>query len=220
MSRVWDKTPKAKGSTLRPFSGEVVPLEIKDELYFNRRYEIDVATAAHHIRVAPTTNRYVLPIYSPEGWWRGVVLRTPWPEAPRKLIETTFSLPKADTFMSRHEPVQSFYRAEHGDHSHLVIVEDQLSAIKLVDHGHDAVAVLGTPYSKWLTSFADAPRIAELAREAGSRETIVAFDADATDQAFEFVRKWGPTFQRIRVAILDMDLKDTPYNEFRGILGV
>lgn len=219
MSRQWDPTPKARVSTLRPFGGEILPIEPSDVRYFTQHYEVDGDVSLKYIRLSPTTNRYILPIIAPEGWVRGMVLRKPWPEAPRTAIEPYFDLPKADTFMSRYEPVQSFYKAEFGDHDHMVIVEDQLSAIKLATYGHDSVAVLGTPYSKGL-HFAQSDRVAELARESNGRETVVAFDADATESAFEFVRKWGPSFRRIRVAILTADLKDTSHWDFGRILGV
>jgi len=228
MSRVWDRTPKEKASSLRPFGGEILPIEQRDCEYFLKRYELDVSVSSRYIKLAPASNRYALPVIAPEGWVRGMVLRKPWPKAPREAIEPIywvkgeplpFDLPKADTYMSRYEPVQSFYRAEFGEHASLVIVEDQLSAIKLANHGYDSAAILGTPYSKG-GGFQFSDRVAELARVANGREVVIAFDADATDAAFEFAKKWGPSFRRSHVAIMDRDIKDTPSTEFREVLGV
>ncbi len=218
MSRVWEPTPK-KASTLRPYGGEIAVLENQDFAYFIWRYELSPDAVVGNIKVSPALGRYVLPIFSPEGAVRGHVLRVPWPEAPRKPIA---SLPKADTFMSKHEPVQSFYVGWGGPGASrvLVAVEDQLSAIKLAEHGVDSVAMLGTPWSKDLGGYQGADRIAEIAQTAGDRELIVALDADATEDALEFARKWRYAFKRLRVAILTRDLKDTPMSEFGEVLGV
>lgn len=223
MSRVWDKTPKKAVSSLRPFGGEILPIELDDILYFKERYQIAGSISGRYIKLSPTTQRYILPILSPEGWARGLVLRLPWPKAPRTVPDLPFSLPKADTYMSRYEPVQSFYpSALSADDTHdgLIVVEDQLSAIKLANHGFPSVALLGTPWSKDPAGFQHADRVAEIAEVAGRREVIVAFDADATAESFEFARKWGPAFHKSRVVILFADLKDTDYNEFGRILGV
>src|SRR5262245_1595537 len=135
MSRAWDRTPKPKTATLRPFGGEVLPLELDDSVFFLNHYELPFSVSGEFISYTPATGRYVLPVLSPEGLVRGLVLRKPWPGAPRKAIEPYFELPKADTYMSRYEPVQSFYRA---DSNVLVAVEDQLSAIKLATYGYSA----------------------------------------------------------------------------------
>lgn len=214
MSRAWEPTPK-KVSTLRPYGGEIAVLEDKDFYYFQARYELDPGAIVDFIKVNPTWGRYVLPVYSPERAIRGHVIRVPWPGAPRVPIHSSY--PKADTYMSKHEPVQSFYGSSSGA---LVAVEDQLSAIKLAAAGYDAVAMLGTPWSKDLNGYQGADRIAEIAQTAGDRELIVALDADATEAAFEFARKWRYAFKKLRVAILSKDLKDTPMSEFGEVLGV
>lgn len=219
MSIRWEPTPRAnKPSTLRPYTGEIEPLDTDDFRFFSTKYELLPLTVAHYIKgVDPSTQRYVLPIYSPEGHVRGHVLRSTWPAGPRE----PYWGKKADTYMAKHEPVQSFYFYRGGMvRSPIVAVEDQLSAIKLVAAGYDSVAMLGTPWSKDLAGYQGADRISEIVRIAGTNEVIVALDADATDAAFEFARKWGPAFKKLRVAILSKDLKDTPLDEFHEVLGV
>lgn len=218
MSRIWDKTSKPKTATLRPYTGALIPIEYLDSIFFLNKYEIPTYISCERIRLAPASQRYALPIYGP-GWkQRGYVLRKPWDGAPRQAYEPFFELPKADTFMELHEPQQSFYRHYSAQPRPLIVVEDQLSALKAYAHGYDAVALLGTPYVKG-TGFQYADRVAEIAREAGEAEVIVALDADATVESLHFVKKWGGAFKKIRAAILDRDLKDEPSKEFRRILG-
>lgn len=217
MSRVWEPTPKGRAFSLRPFGGDVVSLESNDLDFFRDAYEID---ARGTIRLAPVTQRYVLPVYSPEYHVRGMVLRVPWAGAPRQAccgFKCLSTCPKADTYMSRDEPVQSFYD---GGGTALVAVEDQLSAIKVAQYGLDSIALLGTPWSRDPKGYQGADRVMEIARAANGREVIVALDADATDAAFEFVKKWRYAFRRIRVAMLEKDLKDTKMQDFAEVLGV
>jgi hypothetical protein len=214
MSQRWEPTPgiRPRVSTLRPYVGRILPLDQEDIVFFTSKYELH--GFGHAIQVDPASSRYVLPIFSPEKAVRGHVLRTPWPGAPRQ----SYLLPKADTYMLKHEPVQSFYSGFSGNP--LIAVEDQLSAIKLAVYGLDSVAMLGTPWSKDVNGYQGADRVAEIARVAGDRELIVALDADATEAAFEFARKWRYAFKKLRVAILSKDLKDTPMSEFGEVLGV
>jgi hypothetical protein len=215
MSQRWEPTPGARPhvSTLRPYVGRIVPLDKEDIDFFTSKYELD--RFGHYIQVDPASSRYVLPIFSPEKAVRGHVLRVPWPGAPRQ----SYARPKADTYMAKHEPVQSFYSGWKPN-GPLIAVEDQLSAIKVAAWGEDSVAMLGTPWSKDLNGYQGADRVAEIARVAGDRELIVALDADATEASFEFARKWRYAFRKLRVAILSKDLKDTPMSEFREVLGV
>jgi hypothetical protein len=215
MSQKWEPTPRAsKTPTLRPFDGEIVELPDADVEFFRAVYEIYTPFSTRYIKLNPHSQRYVLPILSPEGKLRGHVLRQPWKGAPQKRL---LFYPKADTYMSTFEPVQSFYG---GWDAPLIMVEDQLSAIKLYALGYRSVAVLGTPYANDPFGFQQGDRVAELAREAGDKGLIVALDSDATESAFMFAKKWGYAFKKIRVAILDKDLKDTPAGEFGRVLNV
>lgn len=222
MSRHWDYTPKTTPRQLRPYIGQIVPLSDIDRQFFFDVYGLTAAMIRGRIMVDPGTDRYVLPIYSPTGRIRGHVLRQPWSKSPRS-PPTWYGSAKADTYMNVAEPVQSFYTrlvTWDGNPDPLVMVEDQLSAIKLAAYGFSSVAVLGTPYTKDPLGYQQADRVAELAREAASREFIVALDADATADALLFAKKWGAAFKKIRVAILEQDLKDTPSTEFGRVLGV
>lgn len=218
MSQRWQSTPKGpRVSTLRPYVGDIAELDDYDYDFFFRKYELPALKLYRLIKVDPASQRYILPIFSPEQHVRGHVLRSAWSGAPR----AAYWGPKADTYMLKHEPVQSFYAGLGTSAPYpLIAVEDQLSAIKVATAGYDSVALLGTPWSKDLNGYQGADRIAEIAHVAGDRELIVALDADATEAAFEFARKWRYAFKRLRVAILSKDLKDTPIAEFGEVLGV
>jgi hypothetical protein len=205
-------------SCLRPYRGPSAELSDEDLRYFKGKYQIPTVWAYSCIRRG-NGGRYLLPIFSPRGECRGHVSRIPWPDAPLKCTER---LPKADTFRSAWGPVQSHYRSFPSRHAAniIVLVEDQLSAIKLAAHGYDSVALLGKPVSL-VGTYGGADRVAEIAKRARTAdEVLVALDSDATDDAFKFARKWGAAFKRCRVAILSSDLKDTPADDFAEVLGV
>lgn len=219
MSRVWTPSHDSAGAPhpaarLRVYTRGTLPLRQEDLSYFKERFEID----PHEIRARiarGSEGRYLLFILDPKGSSRGVVARTPWANAP---FWTAFPPegPKAITYRSSWGPVQSHYGVHMGP---LVVVEDQISAIKLASHGYGSVALLGTP-ADVVGTYGGSDRVAELASRARTHdEVIVALDSDATDAAFMFVRKWGSAFRRIRVAILSRDIKDTPSGELEEVLG-
>lgn len=211
---------------LRPYTGEILPLLDEDLVFFKARFELDKFAVAQHIKRSGD-GRYVLPIHTPPNPYagdRGYVLRVPWDGAP---LRPSRSFPKADTYRSALGPVQSHYNGSGGvgpeyNKKPLVIVEDQLSAIKLAGNGYHSVALLGAPTDK-LGTYGGQDRVAEIARRVSKsriNDVIVALDSDATEEAFKFARKWGHAFNKLRVAILERDLKDTKAWDFAEILGV
>lgn len=210
MSIKWEPTAK-KDRELRPYSGSLNLLDAADLSYFSSRYEIPEGMAAAHIRVARDCGKYALPIWDPAGIQRGVVLRQPWPGAPR----SGGSGPKADTYKNTFGPLQSHYFT--GADTPMVVVEDQLSAIKLAAYGYNSAALLGVPEVRY-SGYSGVDRVTEIARRA--RSVIIALDNDMTEVAFLFVKKWAGMFDKLRVAILARDLKDTPASEFAKVLGI
>jgi hypothetical protein len=221
MSANWEKPVKSEQAA-RPYRGELRPLEADDYQYFQQRYEF----VPHIFR--GDSGRYLIPIYGPRnggprnGVPRGWVARIPWPDSP--LSKEWFKpFPKADTFIDKPGPVQSWHRADFPVNPRiLVLVEDQLSAMKLANLGYDAVAMLGVPNSAKSDNYSGQDRVAEIAQySAGYESVVVAFDPDATDQSFMFVRKWGSAFHPpVRVAILERDIKDMMREDIPRVLGV
>jgi len=217
MSIEW--TPQAhKVVEARPYTGETLRLDATDLAFFRYKYQICARASERCISVDAASNRYVLPFGGPDGYkLRGHILRMPWDGSPRRV---TGDYMKADTFkINPHDPLLAWYTPDVPLRSgqEAVLVEDQLSAIKLLDRGIPAIACLGKPVSTKYSSDGNS-RVHELARH--SPWLVVALDADATADAFAFVRQWGPAFKSIRVAILQQDIKDTPIEDIRGVLGI
>lgn len=212
MSQVW-QTPAKATQDLNPYEGDIENLTDEDVVFFRERYELPTA----EMWISRNSNRYVLPIYDTHGASRGYVARQGWPDSPLAGKSTG---QKAYTFMHARGPVQSFYRAPytHDCTGVLVLVEDQLSAIKCAYAGFDTCALLGMPVAA-IGSYSGADRIREIA-SLRPLEVVVAMDADATDKAFQFARNWSMAFNRCRVAILEQDLKDTPLNDIREALSL
>lgn len=203
----------------RPFMADLLPVTVEDAQWLDAR---GFGTYAQDwIQRAPGFSCYALPIYAPDGCVRGHVIRRPWDRSP--LWYEGGAAPwakKADTYKADPAaPLQSWY--VRNPELPLVLVEDQLSAIKVASQGDiaDAMAFLGVPRGgNCANGFA---RVREITREVAKRpEVVVALDADATADAFAFVRNWGAAFPSIRVAILEQDLKDTEPRDFRRVLGL
>lgn len=207
------QTPTKHKYKVREYYHPVLPLETEDEDYFYARFEISDTSQIFRSE----RDEYIFPIISPRGYTRGYTVRQPsWsgsPESPRTGYGRS-SVPKARCFPHSEEPMQSFYPPKadiHGRQQTLVVVEDQVSAIKVSQKGFTAVALCGTSVN------------ADKVREWGSfhpSQVLVALDADATSEAFKIARRWGLAFSTLRVVILLQDLKDSLSEDIPEILGV
>jgi hypothetical protein len=204
-------------SKVQPYRGELLPLESKDTAFFLSRYELPTSAILERIK-RNERDEYVLPIVW-QGKERGFNVRQPWDGAPRK---GRAGVPKSKVWMHSIKPVQSLYTTDwadtpgqFGDYSYqrpLVIVEDQLSAIKAsAANIAYAVALIGTHLNP--------ERVREIALLRPD-EVIIALDADATATAFDHARKYGLAFRKTRVAILEQDIKDTPMKDIARVLGI
>lgn len=197
----------AKVSNLgNPYTGELSRLTELDALWFQDRF--NVYPSLHSIRVAGHCH-YALEIVGPRGEHKGWVIRKPWsgePRCPRPALND--GKPKSMTYLEPGCTALSWHHADlppdftpYG----WVIVEDQVSAMRLAEMGLDAIALLGCDISP--------QKLAEIARNTPRGETIViALDPDATSKAFELARKVAHSL-KVRVAILDYDPKDYPSDE-------
>lgn len=198
---------------LTQYTGALDPLTDEDHRFFEEKYGIIVPRI-----MRGDLGMYAMPVMPPHGTdRRGVVLRKPWAGSP--LDTPAAGAKKALTFQERRGPLQAFYKAHGGPgvlHQALVVVEDQLSAMKVAEVGFNAVALLGVPGNN---GDLGADRVRELSTYP-VEQVIVALDADATSNALLFARKWGYSFRKLRVAILERDLKDTPKADIAGVLGL
>jgi hypothetical protein len=187
------------------YEGELHALTPEDEQAFWSRFNIHACETVMYNE----HDEYVLPIYGPDGYVRGYNIRQPWDGMPRKGRPNR---PKSRVYMHSLKPVQSTYEGVNSA-SHVLLVEDQLSAIKASQCANvtHAVALLG--------AHLDIPRVQEIA-QLRPQEVLLALDADATETAFKLARLYGLAFPRLRVVILDRDIKDTPANKINEVLGI
>ncbi len=205
---------RAKPKTvIKTYKQAVRKLVDTDIAYFDSRF--GVSESDRHFYYTDS-DEYVFPIKDVVGLKRGYVIRQPvWkgnPESPRQGV---LGKPKALTFPDIDAPMQSFY-APPTDCSIvfqdvLVVVEDQLSALKVAQSGVHSVALLGTTVN--------ADKVAEW-QKLNPSLVIVALDADATAQSFRIAAKWQAAFLNLRVQILERDLKEESNNDILHILGL
>ena len=197
---------------LSTYHHPILPLDDADEQFFWDRFGLaNMAGIFVSMR-----DEYILAITSPLGYSRGYTVRQPvWkgtPQAPRQgfTYPDGSSPPKAKIYNHVAEPMQSFCRS-HITNEVLVVVEDQISAMKVAQIGVASVALGGTGVN--LAKVREWTSI-------GAQSVLLALDADATDQAFRIARKWHPAFDHLRVVMLEQDLKDSDNDDILSILGI
>jgi hypothetical protein len=193
---------------LKPYTGKLVRLSGTDINYFWKRFEIPADVSDSKIRVG-IHNCYVLPIFNNVYRIVGHVLRQPaWKGNPGPVRHNPeWTGAKSMTYMKEAAEPISFYRG--GDNDDWVIVEDQISAIKLSAYGCNSVALLGTHLNM--------PKAREIQRVA--KRITIALDADATNKAFKMAKDYGLAFEKVKVVLMEQDVKDTPANEFYELFG-
>ena len=199
--------PKRKQSRLKPYRGSLLPADYGDSEYFINRFGLGTEFA-RDIQVT-LDDRYSLPVKDLTGMIRGYVIRNGWTGCPPCPRLSDWQGPKTVLYMHAVGPSQAWYPDPH--ENRLVLVEDQMSALRCQQEGISAVALLGTGL--------DNDKVREIAMWKPS-EVIIALDADATDEAFKLARKWGLAFKKTRVAVLEQDLKEEAYGDIGEVLGL
>ena len=182
--------------TSHPYDKPLRPLS--DDEYALLRAKIgwdDWHCVASGVRYAPEDDRFAMPIYGPTGRRRGYVLRD-----YTGLVRT-----KTLTRMENDEPHISWYRHKPGRTT--VIVEDIPSAVRAAAYVN-AVALCGTGCG---------PEYAlEIASHAHS--VVWCLDADATELAMRWQRKYSMMFQSSSVRPLEKDMKDMTEAELSNFM--
>lgn len=213
---------------LRPYERPILPLSAEDWCYFRDRFGIDGNT---EIGVT-NSDEYVLPVRGWDGKLRGHVVRQPvWkgmPKAPRIGREGYWDvtdeagaqvaglsqwckMPKTVLYPCSTQPMLAWYNSALVDFSHLVVVEDQISAIKVAENVTQCVALLGNGMN------------VEIVRDiirTRPRVVTIALDPGAEGQAQNLAKKWGLYFEKTRVVMLEADPKDLPVNDLIEELGL
>lgn len=201
--------PKRKQTQLRPYRKPLLPLGHQDLRYWGERFCIGPTTLFRNVQLTED-NRYAIHIKDTRQFTRGYMVRHGvWagePECPRV---SEWDGPKAVVYMHAAGPTLSWYPVP--GENRIVLVEDQVSAMRAQEEGVSACALLGTDL--------DNDKVREIAMLRPS-EVIIALDADATESAFKMARKWGLAFKRTRVAVLERDLKDEADGDIHHVLGL
>jgi hypothetical protein len=206
---------------MRPYGKPTFALTASDYCYFLDRFEVD----GYGLVMVSDSDEYVLPVYSPVGTIRGHVVRQPvWkgsPKAPRTGRPTYFDeeeqawvpMPKTVIFPSTLEPLLSWYwPPAPTDRTDVVVVEDQISAMKVAQHCRvRSVALLGNGLN--------AEMVRDIIKQK-PRVVTIALDPGAEGQAQNLAKKWGLYFERTRVVMLEADPKDILAKHLAGELGL
>lgn len=152
---------------------------------------------------------YAFEIQGPRGLRKGWHIRQPrWKS--KKSHRYGAPGPKGMTYLDKRSHSKLAWTPSEG--KTVVLVEDVISALKISQHAgssYRGVALLGTD----LTQVA----IDELNR-AGAKRVIIWLDADATNQAYSLLNRWGLCFDHCTVRTSEHDPKDTDRREIRRIL--
>lgn len=218
---------------LNPYTRSIEPLTTDDCQYFQDRFGLDLWDGKWIGQISSTADdEYLLYVRSPDRKVRGHVVRQPvWkgvPKAPRQgrpgywendLTTEPGShwkpMPKTVLYPASTEPMLAWYKAnkmpETWHAPHLVVVEDQISAMKVAQCGVNAVALLGNGMNVEI--------VRDIVRQKPKIVTI-ALDPGAEGQAQNLAKKWGLYFNRTRVALLEADPKDIPEEDLLSELGL
>jgi hypothetical protein len=178
-----------------PYKGTIVPLEVEDLDWLEKKYDIDLeyVIKAGWARAIEPGFALVLPVISPKGDVRGIVLRR-INESGKKEIKT---------YKVMDEPWLCWYRTAVRD---IVVVEDQISALKAARFT-TSCALLGTGLSQ--------NKVDEIKKVAGKTGKIwIAFDPDAREKALEYLKQYRMYCGgNLYALMLSKDLKDMSYSE-------
>jgi len=188
--------PKVVRTTLRPYTGTLVPLPSEEESTLHQQ----IGFSSEHLEIArplwsPDFDRVAFPMFGPYGERKGWVLRS-----------YRGAEPKALTFQESGDSKLCYY----GNHKHrpTVVVEDIPSAVRASLYVN-AVALLGTGLNKDVAL--------ELAAHTDS--VIWALDNDAFDQGMRLHLRHRMLFSNSHVMYLGVDFKNMDEDDLSTMLG-
>lgn len=180
----------------------IYPLGEEDASRISRRYGL----SRESLRVADVGwtgrrddsygGRVSYPIFRPDSKCRGYVYRS-----------YTGGLPKALTWLNEGQTQLAWYKFLRKSPT-LVVVEDQVSAIRLAEHTH-SVALMGTELTD--------DKLQEIAKEKYTT-VYLALDRDATLLALKLQFKSRNLMGNLKVLPLHRDIKDMNPYEFESLL--
>lgn len=185
--------PAPPTDVLRPYTGDSYPLAGKPLEIFKKKYGFSppdsIRTVAYTTLLSDTP--LIISIKAPNGAIRGHVFKTGYAGGRKQNI----------IYRAKHEPMISWSTFCSPGNKNVMLVEDQISALKYTQKtGEIACALLGTNLN--LVSVSEIQRHAE--------HVTIALDADATAKSFKLARRYGAAFKSCQVKILSVDIKDDP----------
>lgn len=166
--------------------------------YLRDRYGIEYeAVERFRLRQVVDMKAVYLPVFGPNGETRGGVVRRfdGWDR-------------KAQSYKTKLGPWMAWYDHAVPDRVPLVVVEDQLSAIRCWQLGYNAVSLLGTQLS--------AEKVAELSKYNRYEQPVtLALDGDVWNTACDYARRYAFISD---VKLLHEDLKDISDSEIGAVL--
>ena len=138
--------------------------------------------------------RICFPIFGPSAEKRGVNLRSYQGAVPKSIIE----------MYSSDDPILCWYKFRRASDT-LVIVEDQMSALKLTPYVH-SVALLGVNLSE--------AKVDEIKLQKYKR-VVLSLDNDAIPIAIKLVLKWRDRLPGLRILGIARDIKDMNQEELK-----
>lgn len=185
------------------YRGTLRFLSTDEKNYFRKRFGIDLPDREWDRNIlVGERDRFAFPIRDPDGILKGFTLRAPrWAGIPSPLPDSNHG-PKSLTYCPDDSKLAWYARHTQVP---LIIVEDQVSALRLYSMGFSAVALLGTNMS-----LRDAGKIAAHK----TPTTVLALDPDARLKQHWLILEYSVLFQnRLRGALLGMDAKDYDWED-------
>ena len=186
------------------WDGCFFPCTEEDVSYFDERFGINLyGDRGYWVRMTEG-DCYAFPLYGIYDEDRGVVIRQPtwggYPPCPR---EGDGGKAKSLTFLEGDAIKAGWYHAK--DKDTVVVVEDQVSAMRIASMGYTAYALLGTYFSD--------DNYRDLIQFNPNASIHLALDADAYDKAIKITRKYRGGFKYWILCNLSRDPKDYNLNE-------
>lgn len=185
----------------RQYTDPLHPKTEDDVGYFWERFGVDLDEHRYAVR-RTEDGRYAIAILAPNGDRRGwVIRRATWEGEPAAPISDDLSpgYPKSMHYydIDAEDGAPAWFIGEITDE--VVIVEDPVSAMRIVSEGWTAVALMGT----WLK----APALRELIGF-GAKRYIVALDADVPGKCIKMAQTLRGCVERANAVLLQQDPKD------------
>lgn len=196
------------------FKGNLFMPDDEVVAWFEDRFQVDLGDypePGYWVKVTDD-GRFAFPIWGPMDEYRGIVIRRPtWSDSDLCPLVTdsqpyrvTANCPKSKTFLEPGATKGAWYHSMR--ENIVVVVEDQVSAMRIASLGVTAYALLGTNFSP--------QNYKDLQSWKNGETVIIALDRDAYLKSVEIAQAWGPALHTgMKVARLMVDPKDYTKDE-------